>query len=799
MKPAHITLLLATLFLSSLASAQTSRTELRSLSVPGVGAWDFNVYLPPGYDQSTERYPAVYLFRGAVGEWLNPAQDASRNGRNIQIITDTLIAQNKMGGVILVMPGFTAMTGAATEADYSFILNTLIPYIDQRYRTLPTRWHRGVDGFSLGGLHMVNLIWRNPERFASAGSYDGTLSLFNFNVMIAAGDPYFARLRPMQFLLHSVAVPPSNLTTNRQFESLLNIYGIHNTFDNLIFSTSSQHNWWYADEHMIRALPLHWLKFQNPPHNVPLRWISSPSSKTAGTVHLAWSIGARADSLKTDLEYSKDNGATWQTLTPTFVRDSTFDWNTLLVPDGTRYLLRVQVFGDTSYGIVQSTQRFTVDNPANGAPDIALLSPQSQEVVSGVYVVRWFAEDPEGTPLRNALYGSSDYGASWQLIGADLPNSGSYSWNSRLSPNSRSFLLKLTSSDGSLISETVSQRFEVRNTHETIGNVKHVAGHGDGRVVVNVADPLQLTGHSYRLRIDDTTSTTKRYSVVDLTKSVYVLQNIPIEGNGSEGPLFDGLRVSIFDYAEAINNRDSTRWTRGNSTLSSQVSVPTIYLGSDTIKGIAYPADYEFRVADHIVDTASAFLGAPPTPLYYSVWNTTENRQADVVVSELDSDGKISRFDEIYVLEKDRRGQTVLTWVVFFSGDDKAKLPVAGDVFTLKTFKPLRSTDVFEFSTTATSVAGGKSIVLDRFELSQNYPNPFNPSTNLEFRVSSLGFVSLKIFDVLGREVATLVNEVCPAGVYMVRWDASSLSSGVYFYKLQAGEFTQTRKMVLLR
>jgi N-acetylmuramoyl-L-alanine amidase len=85
------------------------------------------------------------------------------------------------------------------------------------------------------------------------------------------------------------------------------------------------------------------------------------------------------------------------------------------------------------------------------------------------------------------------------------------------------------------------------------------------------------------------------------------------------------------------------------------------------------------------------------------------------------------------------------------------------------------------------------------FELSQNYPNPFNPTTNLEFRISSLEFVSLKIFDVLGREVATLVNEVRPTGAYTVRWDASALPSGVYFYQLRAGNAVQTRKLVLAK
>jgi hypothetical protein len=85
------------------------------------------------------------------------------------------------------------------------------------------------------------------------------------------------------------------------------------------------------------------------------------------------------------------------------------------------------------------------------------------------------------------------------------------------------------------------------------------------------------------------------------------------------------------------------------------------------------------------------------------------------------------------------------------------------------------------------------------FVLGQNYPNPFNPTTSFEFRVSGIGFVSLKAFDVLGREVATIVDEVRPAGVYTVRWDASSLPSGVYYYRLRAGEFTDSKKMVLMK
>jgi hypothetical protein len=85
------------------------------------------------------------------------------------------------------------------------------------------------------------------------------------------------------------------------------------------------------------------------------------------------------------------------------------------------------------------------------------------------------------------------------------------------------------------------------------------------------------------------------------------------------------------------------------------------------------------------------------------------------------------------------------------------------------------------------------------FDLEQNYPNPFNPVTNLEFGISELGFVSLKVYDLLGKEVVTLVNEKLSPGEYKVEFDGSGLTSGVYFYRLTAGEFTETKRMMLVK
>jgi hypothetical protein len=85
------------------------------------------------------------------------------------------------------------------------------------------------------------------------------------------------------------------------------------------------------------------------------------------------------------------------------------------------------------------------------------------------------------------------------------------------------------------------------------------------------------------------------------------------------------------------------------------------------------------------------------------------------------------------------------------------------------------------------------------FQLAQNYPNPFNPMTNIRFDLNGIGHVSLKVYNVLGQEVATLVDGRLEAGTYEVPFDATELASGVYFYKLSAASQTETRKMVLLK
>jgi len=118
---------------------------------------------------------------------------------------------------------------------------------------------------------------------------------------------------------------------------------------------------------------------------------------------------------------------------------------------------------------------------------------------------------------------------------------------------------------------------------------------------------------------------------------------------------------------------------------------------------------------------------------------------------------------------------------------------VPGDGYYFDNFR------VINYIDTITSVSSVSSSVPDKFRLEQNYPNPFNPSTHLEFGISDLGFVSLRVYNALGKEVAVLVNESLSPGIYETVFDGNNYPSGIYYYKLEAGSFSEVRKMILLK
>jgi len=141
-------------------------------------------------------------------------------------------------------------------------------------------------------------------------------------------------------------------------------------------------------------------------------------------------------------------------------------------------------------------------------------------------------------------------------------------------------------------------------------------------------------------------------------------------------------------------------------------------------------------------------------------------------------------------------------WSVFYE-------VTIGPNFTAIDFKKLNN-DLFgwavnnqggivHYSNLVTGIESESLQIPEGFSLAQNYPNPFNPTTTIQFQIANSTFVNLKVYDILGSEVATLVNEEKPTGTFKASFDGSNLASGVYFYQLKAGDFVSTKKLLLLK
>jgi len=106
---------------------------------------------------------------------------------------------------------------------------------------------------------------------------------------------------------------------------------------------------------------------------------------------------------------------------------------------------------------------------------------------------------------------------------------------------------------------------------------------------------------------------------------------------------------------------------------------------------------------------------------------------------------------------------------------------------------------VLDYMNITTDVEQVADVFLKEFELEQNYPNPFNPSTSIQYAISSRQFVTIKVYDILGNDITTLVNDYRDAGIYNVQFTMHNLASGIYFYTLQAGGFVESKKMIYLK
>jgi len=127
--------------------------------------------------------------------------------------------------------------------------------------------------------------------------------------------------------------------------------------------------------------------------------------------------------------------------------------------------------------------------------------------------------------------------------------------------------------------------------------------------------------------------------------------------------------------------------------------------------------------------------------------------------------------------------------------------PHNGDTLKIITYKEITTDDIFQFAVDTTIIVSSVEEEINEFDfaLFNNYPNPFNPTTRINWQSPVGSWQTLKVYDVLGREVATLLNEWKEAGRYSIVFDASKLASGVYIYQLRVNDFVASKKFLMIK
>lgn len=270
-----------------------------------------NLYLPPGYDEGDNSYPVIYLLRGHESEWFDDTSSPTRRGRSARKIADELIMSGAMPPVILALPPLSSEDrevialginlpnpkkvsghpGIGPGRFEDFLVREVIPEVDRRYRTIAAREYRGVDGFSLGGFAAVSLALRFPELFASVGAYEASFlwlggkradgkvdETIAHDMAVTFGNPpdleMVKRYNPIDLIEAMSPEQLSRLTFHLQSAQAgsgdsaraaavvakLAAKGVTNTFvpPNI---AGGKHGWYWADEHLLMALPKHLATF----------------------------------------------------------------------------------------------------------------------------------------------------------------------------------------------------------------------------------------------------------------------------------------------------------------------------------------------------------------------------------------------------------------------------------------------------------------------------------------------------------------------------------------------------------
>ena len=303
-------------------------------------------------------------------------------------------------------------------------------------------------------------------------------------------------------------------------------------------------------------------------------------------------------------------------------------------------------------------------------------------------------------------------------------------------------------------------------------------------------------------------------------------------GSGSHGiRIYNGVAYAcagtvINGFSLATGAQVFTAVISGSSFLNG--------MGIDNATGIAYISDFSAKKIYKLnLNTNTWWVyvtGIPETPngvyvdkprnrLLVCCWGTNAAVKsvslADSSATTILNTGYnnldgiyLDRYDNVYISSWSPSPAKIIRYNINFTGGAtvvvNSGLGSPADIFIKKSADTLAVPNSSLNSVTfhnisITGITPLYNEIPQGFSLEQNYPNPFNPSTNFEFKIAETGLVKLSVYDALGREIETILNKTLTAGTYKAEWNASNYPSGVYFYRITAGEFSEVRKMTLVK
>jgi hypothetical protein len=342
---------------------------------------------------------------------------------------------------------------------------------------------------------------------------------------------------------------------------------------------------------------------------------------------------------------------------------------------------------------------------------------------------------------------------------------------------------------------------------------EHSTGRTTTKLLVHVVDSTAVTGSTYEALLDTAANNTKAYlSVRNTMTGDSLVRRFPIdrgEGVFYLTPAFDGVALQVIpefdleiDFAGSyFINHSGTNLTfvagypSSGQKKTAPIDVALIWGATDTLANCSYVAP---------LDSAISASGGAKVILPFTAWNLTDKARMEMVIVETRADKRWNPGEKIIFLtplpyrtaSNNTHGE-----IRPMPPAGAVVMPAAGDTNIFLTTRPIQQGERFTFTTSPLHILAVSSHpgIPDGLSLSQNYPNPFNPLTIMKYSIPAAGRVVLRVFNIIGQQVATLIDEMQDAGSYRMRFDGRDMASGVYFARLEWGGRAVVQKMILLR